>query len=246
MLGLVSRFGSSKGMVAVPDLSGKTSAEVLSTLTDSGLIAGSGSSTVRNDTPSLDGKTYSQSIAAGVIVDYETVIDFTYWTYVYVPPAQPPESFSAVGYCGEYNTVSNTYTGCNGSLYYSYVVETYYQLYQGNYGGSYYSYCGQQTYGSQTGTTTPGQCGVPSFTPYCTAYGAYGACQPGGTKTRCRTCYDYAGHSGRSECISASCSCTPTTTYSAWGTCKNKQQWRNVYWTNSDCTSGSYSQVRAC
>lgn len=246
MLSAIARFGSGKGMVIVPDLSGKTTSEAVASLTSAGLQIGQSTSSIRNDTPSLDGKVYSQSISGGVLVEYETVINLSYWTYVYVPPAQPPETFTAVGYCGEYRTDSNSYTGCNGSLYYSYVTETYYQKFVGSQGSVRFDYCGQQDYGNKTGTTVAGECGVPSFTPYCTAYGAYGACQPGGYKERCRTCYDYQGHSGRRECATASCSCTPTTTYSSWGACKSGYQWRNVYWTNSDCTSGAYSQKRAC
>lgn len=86
MLGFIARFGSSKGMVAVPDLSGLTRSEAQDLISNTGLFF-NGESSVSTSTSSLDGKISTQSISSGTLVDYGTGITFQY--YFYIPPAAP-------------------------------------------------------------------------------------------------------------------------------------------------------------
>jgi hypothetical protein len=74
----------------MPDLSNRTPEEAFSLLTQAGLSRRSlGSSGTSNS--SLGNKTFGQSISAGVLVDYETQIDYSYYIYTApAPPAAPP------------------------------------------------------------------------------------------------------------------------------------------------------------
>ncbi len=86
---MLNLFGwaSSKGMVAVPDLSTLTYTDAITLLQSSGLnYTNNGSVSTSNS--NLNNRIATQSIAAGTLVDYETNIGFTY--YNYVPAPTPP------------------------------------------------------------------------------------------------------------------------------------------------------------
>jgi hypothetical protein len=84
MLGPIARFGSSKGMAKVPNLSGLTRAAAISAIENAGFKF-SNSPIVETSNSSLDGKVASQVIAADTLLNYESSLDFSY--YVYVAPA---------------------------------------------------------------------------------------------------------------------------------------------------------------
>jgi hypothetical protein len=76
-------------MVAVPDLSTLTYTDAITALQSAGLkYTNSGSTTTANS--NLNNKVATQSITAGTLVDYETNITFTYYTYVPQAPTCPP------------------------------------------------------------------------------------------------------------------------------------------------------------
>lgn len=85
MLGIGGKFASSKGMVKVPDLSGKTRQEAKDALIAANLKFGTESS-VSNDVGSgSNGKVASQSIAKDTLIDYESTVSFNYYG-TYSPP----------------------------------------------------------------------------------------------------------------------------------------------------------------
>jgi outer membrane biosynthesis protein TonB len=87
---MLNLFGwaSSKGMVAVPDLSTLTYTDAIAALEDAGLnYTNSGSTNTANS--NLNNIIATQSVAAGTLVDYETNISFTYYTYVATPTPVP-------------------------------------------------------------------------------------------------------------------------------------------------------------
>lgn len=76
----VSRFGSSKGMVAVPNLSGQTTDQAIETIRNTGLTFKQ--STLRiTQTQAFDKKVFNQDIAPGTLVDYESEISFSFDSY---------------------------------------------------------------------------------------------------------------------------------------------------------------------
>lgn len=88
MLGIGGRFVGAKGMVAMPDISNLSPDQALSSLQSAGLVRGTLSSSETSNA-SLNNKTFNQSIAPGTLVDYETVINYSF--YLYIPPPAPPE-----------------------------------------------------------------------------------------------------------------------------------------------------------
>jgi hypothetical protein len=80
MLGFVTRFGSSKGMVAVPNLSGRTFDEALLDIQAAGLKFKNGTIRITNN-QALDKKVFAQAQTAGELIDYESEISFNYDSY---------------------------------------------------------------------------------------------------------------------------------------------------------------------
>jgi hypothetical protein len=80
MLGFVTRFGSSKGMVAVPNLSGRTFDQALSDIQAAGLKFKNGTIRITNN-QALDKKVFAQAQTAGELIDYESEISFNYDSY---------------------------------------------------------------------------------------------------------------------------------------------------------------------
>jgi hypothetical protein len=74
----VSRFGSSKGMVAVPNLLGVNATTANSRLALAGLSVSNFSGSIPTNIPSQDGVALSQQIPPGTLVDYETPIVVSY------------------------------------------------------------------------------------------------------------------------------------------------------------------------
>jgi hypothetical protein len=97
MLGFVGRFGSSKGMAAMPNLSGLSREQAITQIQNAGLRFASGSfaSTTKQ---SINNLIESQSVSAGQLVDYES--DITISSYVYSPPANVID----YGPCAEYKS----------------------------------------------------------------------------------------------------------------------------------------------
>lgn len=113
MLGIGGRFAGAKGMVAMPNLADLTPEQALTALQTAGLRRGAQTSS-ETGTQSLNNKTFSQSIAAGTLVDYETSIDYSFYVFVAppAPPEQPPAPASPV-LCGEfYSAVIDTGFDC--------------------------------------------------------------------------------------------------------------------------------------
>ena len=84
MLGFIAKFGSSKGMVAVPNLNGLNRGQAIAAIQSAGLVFG-GNSPVETSNSSLNDLVQSQPTPAGTLVDYESSFSFGY--YVYVAPA---------------------------------------------------------------------------------------------------------------------------------------------------------------
>jgi hypothetical protein len=103
MLGFVAKFGSSKGMVKVPNLVGllaeRADGEILSpaiqALVDSGLNF---SSSTAEDTTIFanDKKVKSQNPPFDTLVDYESGISFTYNSYITITGYGDPEDYRSV------------------------------------------------------------------------------------------------------------------------------------------------------
>ena len=103
MLGFVAKFGSSKGMVKVPNLVGllaeRADGEILSSaiqaLVDSGLNF---SSSTAEDTTIFanDKKVKSQNPPFDTLVDYESGISFTYNSYITITRYGDPEDYRSV------------------------------------------------------------------------------------------------------------------------------------------------------
>lgn len=103
MLGFVAKFGSSKGMVRVPNLagllaeraSGQTFSPAIQALIDSGLTF---STSTAEDTTVFanDKKVKSQNPPVNTLVDYESGVSFTYNTYIIITRYGNPENYRTV------------------------------------------------------------------------------------------------------------------------------------------------------
>ena len=103
MLGFVAKFGSSKGMVKVPNLVGllaerasdQTFSPAIKALIDSGLNF---SSSAAEDTTVFanDKKVKSQNPPFDTLVDYESGISFTYNSYITITGYGDPEDYRSV------------------------------------------------------------------------------------------------------------------------------------------------------
>jgi hypothetical protein len=97
MLGFVGRFGSSKGMAAMPNLSGLSREQAITQIQNAGLRFASGSFASTTN-QSINNLIESQSVSAGELVDYESDISIS--SYVYSPPA----NVISYGPCVEYKS----------------------------------------------------------------------------------------------------------------------------------------------
>jgi hypothetical protein len=78
MLSSIARFGSSKGMVAVPNFLSSSNASAISQTLSLGLIVSTLSAETPTNVSSKGGMVLSQSPAPGTLVDYETPIIINY------------------------------------------------------------------------------------------------------------------------------------------------------------------------
>jgi hypothetical protein len=103
MLGFVAKFGSSKGMVRVPNIfgllaeraPGQTLSPAIQALANSGLNF---SSSAAEDTTVFanDKKVKSQNPPADTLVDYESGVSFTYNSYIVISSYGQPENYRTV------------------------------------------------------------------------------------------------------------------------------------------------------
>jgi hypothetical protein len=191
MLGFVSRFGSSKGMVAVPDFSGVATATALGQVVLSGLQVSAASGIRNTNVLAQNGVSLSQIPAAGTLVDYETEVIITSGNYV--------ADTVNVGPCQNYGTTTNDPDYCNGNLYVYGSARTKRRktvTTTNNITGitttEYDNSCTDDVV-SRGSAYINGQCGYvapPTTCTYTISYGAYGACNApytyntSGTKTR--------------------------------------------------------------
>lgn len=85
MLGSITIYGGSKGMVAMPNLSGLSRDSAIAAIQSAGLVFTSSSNV--DSTSGNNGKVVSQSITAGVLLDYESPI--TIGVGLYTAPVGP-------------------------------------------------------------------------------------------------------------------------------------------------------------
>lgn len=109
MLGFVARYGSSKGMVAVPDFSGLNSTNVAIQLASSGLKISPLSGLKPTNNSSQADIALDQQPAAGTLVDYETPILINYGNFI----ADTITTSGCQSYDGSTSTAANS---CSGTL----------------------------------------------------------------------------------------------------------------------------------
>ena len=109
MLGFVSRFGSAKGMVVVPNFFGVTTATAQSQIVSAGLKVSLISGIRNTNVLAENGVSLSQLPVAGTLVDYETEVVITSGNYV--------ADSVTVGPCQGYTIPTNDSDFCSGTLY---------------------------------------------------------------------------------------------------------------------------------
>jgi hypothetical protein len=190
MLSFVARFGSSKGMVLVPNLSGLTTAAAISAIQNAGLKF-SGSSTSTTSSSSLGDTVFSQSITNGTLVEYETAISFENYVYVpYVPTV-------TYGDCtADYTVTSSAPGDCISGTFDRYRTTTQYRHRAVFFDGVFQRYDPCSSIDSGEYIPNVSACGyvapVKTCTSGCGTYTAWSSCQilygTGGQRTRTRTC----------------------------------------------------------
>ena len=84
MFGSLGYWASSKGMVTVPDLSGLTEAQA-STALSNAVLSYSKVANTQTSNSGLIGKVATQSVAAGQLANYESIIEISIYEFVCVP-----------------------------------------------------------------------------------------------------------------------------------------------------------------
>jgi hypothetical protein len=237
-------------MVSVPNLSGLTNSQAITTLQNAGLVLGTGSLETTSNS-SINGlvKDNSQSIPYGTLVDYETKISFIIYNYVYVPPAVYVTSTVDSG-CQKVLTNSTDTSTCSGYTRYPSTtyssrgqITTYYS--DGHFTISYYS-C-SPIVENGTPISNSALCGYvsPSCMPTSYSNGCSG-CMYG--YNNCSTTYVQSDCSSYVVYTSSCCSST-TTTYGSWSSCVCKTRSRSVTTTTvcgSSSTSSTTTQYASC
>jgi hypothetical protein len=177
MLGFVSRFGSAKGMVAVPNFSGLNSATANSQLASAGLILNPLSGEIATNNSAQGGISLNQSPAAGTLVDYETPIVINFGRFV-------ADTITISG-CQAYGTPANDPDYCSGTLYVYGGTRTKFRrtiTTTNNVTGQVstaFDYSCSDTLSDRGSAYINGLCGYVTPPVTCTAttnYGAYSAC----------------------------------------------------------------------
>jgi hypothetical protein len=105
----VSRFGSSKGMVVVPNFSGVAAATANNQVVLSGLKVSPAGRIRNTNVLSEEGVALSQTPEPGTLVDYETEVIITSGNYI--------ADTVVVGPCQNYGTTTNDPDHCSGVTY---------------------------------------------------------------------------------------------------------------------------------
>jgi hypothetical protein len=105
----VSRFGSSKGMVTVPNFLGVANATANTQVSSTGLRVSPGSGIRNTNVFSENGVILSQTPEAGTLVDYETEVVITSGNFI--------ADTVVVGPCQDYGTTTNDPDYCSGNTY---------------------------------------------------------------------------------------------------------------------------------
>jgi hypothetical protein len=223
MLGFVSRFGSSKGMVRVPNFAGLNSATANSQLASAGLRLNSLSGEIATNNSAQGGIALNQSPAAGTLVDYETPIVINFGRFV-------ADTITISG-CQAYGTPTNDPDYCSGTLYVYGGTRTKFRktiTTTNNVTGQVsttFDYSCSDTLADRGSAYINGLCGYVTPPVTCTAttdIGAYGSCSAAfligsrgtqsrtvsGTNTNCST----FSYTETVFCYQVMCG-----TYSAWG-----------------------------
>jgi hypothetical protein len=244
MLGFITRFGSSKGMVRVPNLDGLTMEQADSTLSLAGLFRSTRTSSPTSNSARNE-KINTQSIAANSLVDYETSISYNY--EYYVPPYQPTITKDPT--CSTYSTTS-TGGSCNPDKSWNYPVITSQKRRGVYYDGvlSHYESCAD-TYSGGGSEFVDGLCGyvkAPVAACINTADNYFvvvpwSACS-GGTRTRTVGSRDIYCNETRTKetetcCVAGLVSCTP------WQA-DTGGQYRTCTYKRADCSTYKESEVR--
>jgi hypothetical protein len=234
MLGPISRFGASKGMVRVPNLKGLNRGQALQVLKDLGLKF-SESSTKTTSNSSLADKVDVQSIQAGALVDYESEIAFDYYSYVpYVP---------TVTYGGCETASSSSSGRCSGQTYVLTITTSRHRpvFYDGSL--AFYEACSATT--DTYFTENSFSCGyVPparSCTASCGSYSSWSSCS-GGSQTRTRTC-TRSNCSTYTDADSRTCCTESCGSWSSWSGGQGGQS-RTRTCLRSNCTTYTETQNR--
>jgi hypothetical protein len=109
MLGFISRLGSSKGMVLVPNFAGLNSSAANNQLSSVGLVLNPLSGEIATNNSAQGGIGLTQFPAAGTLVDYETPIIINFGKFVADTVTVSP--------CQGYTIPTNDSDFCSGTLY---------------------------------------------------------------------------------------------------------------------------------
>jgi hypothetical protein len=246
MLGFIGRFGSSKGMVRMPDLSGLTRPQALTALENAGLRF-SGASTETTSNSSLADKIRSQSIAANTLLEYESEVSFVYYSYV---PYVPTVTYGGCGVYAEAN-ITRSYVCINYGQNNTDIETVYLPSRRDVFFDGVFAYeeeCQPQTVEYVTPQTA--RCGyvapVKTCTSGCGTFGAWSACgnisSGVGERTRTRTCT-------RTDCSTYTdkeydaCCTAYTGTWGAWSTNAGRQT-RSRTNRKADCSTFTETQER--
>ena len=246
MLGFVARFGSSKGMVSVPNLSGLTTAAAISAIQNAGLKF-NGSSTSTTSSSSLGDTVFSQSISSGDLVEYEAAISFGNYVYVpYVPTV-------TYGDCTpDYTSTSSAPGDCIAGTFDRYRTTTQYRHKAVFFDGVFERYdpCPSITSGEYIPNVSV--CGYVPPAPSCTATcgnpTAWSSCQilygTGGLKTRTYSCVrsDCSTYTKVEEAVCCQAGCFGT--WSGWYASAPGVQERYRTCQRADCSTYTQYETR--
>jgi hypothetical protein len=234
MIGPIARFGSSRGMLRIPNLSGLTRPQALDAIRNSGLKF-SESSTLTTTNQSLADKIESQSVPANTLVDYDSEISFVYFSYVpYVPTV-------TYGSCSVYSSTSSS--ACSGLTLVT--TTTFFQRRQVFYDGSFAFNEECSSFSSSSSTQNSTACGyvapVATCSASCGGWTSWSSCS-GGSQSRTRTC-TRTNCSTFTDTDTRTC-CTPACgPWSSWsGSAGGQSRTRTCL--RSDCTTYTETENR--
>jgi hypothetical protein len=261
MLGFVAKFGSSKGMVRVPNLagllaeraSGQTFSPAIQALVDSGLRF---STSTAEDTTVFanDKKVKSQNPPVNTLVDYESGVSFTYNTYIIITSYGNPENYRSVeSYdCSGTTKIPKTTTYSRKAVYNNNVFVFWEELGSSTVTGQSQKQSADCGWVAPPCTRPSETCGAPTAWSGCLNIGA-GA----GSREAYQTCI-------RTNCTSYTktlykcCMSPQCTAWSAWSGVSGAGQSRSRTCYDADCnptrqvesrcavTCGSWSNVGGC